>query len=72
MAIQLRVDRESCQSSGRCLAAAPEAFALDGDRLAGATPAASALPLARALEIARGCPALAIEVLDESGAVVEL
>ena len=72
MAIRVRVDRQSCQSSGRCLAAAPEAFALDAERLAAATQAASSLPLARALEIARGCPALAIEVLDESGALVEL
>jgi ferredoxin len=71
MAVRVRVDRQSCQSSGRCLAAAPEAFALDADRLARPTAAASDLPLARALEIARGCPALAIEVFDERGDAVD-
>lgn len=72
MAVRVRVDRQSCQGSGRCLAAAPEAFALDADRLARATPAAAELPLARALEVARGCPALAIELFDERGEPVEL
>jgi ferredoxin len=72
MPIRVRVDRESCQSSGRCLAAAPEAFAFDRERLAEATPGAAALPLERALEIARACPALAIELFDVDGAPIEL
>lgn len=72
MAIRVRVDRQSCLSSGRCIAAAPEAFAFDGDRLAGATAGAGALPLEQAREIARGCPGLAIEVFDERGEPVEL
>jgi ferredoxin len=72
MPIHVRVDRQSCQSSGRCLAAAPEAFALDAERLARATAAASALPLERALDIARNCPALAIELFNDAGEPVEL
>ena len=71
MAIRVRVG-DGCQSSGRCLAAAPEAFAFDGDRLARATAGAEALSLERAREIARACPALAIEVFDERGEPVEL
>jgi ferredoxin len=72
MGIRVRVDRESCQSSGRCLTAAPEAFTFDGDRLAETTPGAGRLSLEEAREIARGCPALAIEVFDERGELVEL
>jgi ferredoxin len=72
MGIRVRVDPQSCQSSGRCLAAAPEAFELDADRLARATAAAAGLDLERAREIARGCPALAIEVFDEAGELVDL
>jgi ferredoxin len=64
VAPRIRVDRQSCQSSGRCVAAAPAAFAFDADRLAYATPAADALPAAEAREIADACPALAIELLD--------
>ena len=72
MGIRVRVDPQSCLSSGRCLAAAPEAFAFDGDRLARATLAAGELGLERARAIARSCPALAIEVFDERGEPVEL
>jgi ferredoxin len=71
MAIRVRVDPDSCQSSGRCVAAAPEAFAFDADRLARAGSGAAELPLERAREIARGCPALAIEVFDAAGELVD-
>jgi ferredoxin len=72
MPLRIRVDPQSCQSSGRCLAASPEAFAFDRERLAAPTAAAAGLPLERALEIARACPALAIEVLDADGRPIEL
>ena len=67
MGFRLRVDATSCQSSGRCVAASPEVFAFDGDRLARLREGAPALPLEEALAIARGCPALAIEVLGDDG-----
>jgi ferredoxin len=72
MAFTLRVDKQSCQSSGRCVGAAPGAFALDADHLAEALPGAAQLSGEQALAIARGCPALAIHVLDEAGEEVEL
>ncbi len=72
MTVRVRVDRQSCQSSGRCVGAAPATFGFDADRLARVEPGAGELPLERALEIARGCPALAIEVLGEDGEPVEL
>jgi ferredoxin len=70
--IRIRVDPQSCQSSGRCLAAAPEAFAFDAERLATPTSAAAELPRERALEIARACPALAIELFEADGRPIEL
>jgi ferredoxin len=72
MGHRLRVDRASCQSSGRCIAAAPAVFGFDADRLAELRAGAPALPLAEALGIARGCPALAIDVLGEDGEPVDL
>jgi ferredoxin len=70
--VRVRVDRDSCQSSGRCVAAAPETFAFDADRLAEVGPGAAALTPERAREIALGCPALAIEVLGDDGEPIEL
>jgi ferredoxin len=70
--LQVRIDKNSCQSSGNCLEAAPGAFAFDQDGLAEARPGAESLPRARLLEIARRCPALAIAILDESGDEIEL
>jgi ferredoxin len=71
MGYRLRVDRTSCQSSGRCLAAAPALFELDEDRLARLRGDAPELPLPAALALARGCPALAIEVLGDDGEPVD-
>jgi ferredoxin len=65
--LQVRIDKNSCQSSGNCVDAAPEAFGFDEDGLAEAGPGAEGLLRARLLEIARRCPALAIAILDESG-----
>jgi ferredoxin len=65
--LRVRIDKNSCQSSGNCLEAAPEAFRFDEDGLAEAGPGAEGLAQARLLEIARRCPALAIAILDESG-----
>ncbi len=67
MPFGVRIDKHSCQSSGNCVDAAPEAFGFDDDGLGDARPRAGQLPRARLLEIARRCPALAIGVLDESG-----
>jgi ferredoxin len=71
VALQVRIDKNSCQSSGNCLEAAPGAFAFDPDGLAEPGPGAESLPRARLLEIARRCPALAIAIFDESGNEIE-
>jgi len=69
--LRVRVDRDSCQSSGRCVHAAPDAFRLDADHLAEATGGAQALSDERKREIARACPALAIHLVDEAGREVD-
>jgi ferredoxin len=71
MAYTVRIDKNSCQSAGNCVEAAPEAFAFDDDGLGDVQPAAEGLPRARLLEIARRCPALAITVFDEAGREIE-
>ena len=60
------VDKQSCLSSGRCVAAEPGAFRLDADRLAEATPAALELPEARLEAVAGACPGLAIALSREA------
>ena len=72
MRLRVRIDKNSCQSSGNCVEAAPEEFGFDEDGLAEAGPGAGDLPRARLLEIARRCPALAIAILDESGNEIEI
>jgi ferredoxin len=68
---RVRIDKESCQSSGRCAQASPETFALDEDHLATLLPGRVASD-ATLLAIARACPALAIRLFDDEGREVEL
>jgi ferredoxin len=72
MGYTVRIDKQRCQSSGRCVHAEPKGFALDSDHLASLLPGAALLSDGRLLEIARQCPALAIAVLDEQGNEVDL
>ena len=67
MALRVRMDKQTCQSAGNCVDAAPEVFGFDADGLGDAGPGAGQLPRSRLLEIARRCPALAITIFDESG-----
>ena len=66
MGYSVRIDKQSCLSSGRCVGAAPEAFGWDEDHLADARAGASSLSREELLEIARNCPSLSITVLDEN------
>jgi ferredoxin len=71
MGFTVRIDKNSCQSAGNCVDAAPEGFGFDEDGLGDVKPAAGSLPRARLLEIARRCPALAISIFDETGREIE-
>lgn len=72
MPYAVRIDKQSCQSSGRCLAAAPQAFGWDGDHLAEPRAGARELSDARLVQIARDCPAMAIALVDAQGREVDL
>lgn len=61
------IDKQVCQSSGKCVDEQPDAFGFDEDDLGEVLPAASTLSRERLLAIAARCPAIAIEVFDEAG-----
>jgi ferredoxin len=61
------VDKQSCLSSGRCVAAAPGAFRFDDDHLAEATQEAHDLSDEQLEAIARACPGQAIELHARDG-----
>jgi ferredoxin len=61
------IDKQGCLASGRCVAAAPEAFGWDEDHLGDVRPAAAGLSRERLVAIARNCPSLSIAVLDQDG-----
>ncbi len=71
MTVRVEVDQESCLSSGRCVADAPEAFQFDADEIAHSVDGGRALDVARLTSIARNCPASAIR-LYEGNRPVEL
>ncbi len=70
-AYTVKVDKQSCLSSARCLDAFPDAFEFDEDHLAQPSVGAAKLRREQALEAARACPGLAISVLDEDGNEIE-
>lgn len=65
MNLRAEVDQDSCISSGRCVAEAPEAFQFDADEIAQAVDGANTLERGRMLQVARGCPSGAIRVLED-------
>ena len=72
MGYTVKIDKQSCLSSGRCVAVAPAAFGLDDDQLAEVLGDAASLPDERLLAIAKACPSYAILLYDEQGQEVEL
>jgi ferredoxin len=68
--VHVRVDQEKCVSAGRCVADEPAAFGFDADELATLLPGATELSAERMIVIARRCPGLAIEVVDDGGVVL--
>ena len=71
MGYTLKIDKQSCLSSGRCVAVAPTAFGLDDDQLAEVLGGAAALSDEQLLAIAKTCPSCAILLHDEQGQEVE-
>lgn len=69
--LRVEADKDSCQSSGRCVKDAPEAFRLDDDHLVELIDGAAALADDRKCHAARSCPAFAIRLFDEAGNEVD-
>ena len=67
MSHQVRIDKDLCMSSGRCVADHPQAFRFDDDEIAEPTDTIDQVSDEALLEAARECPSEAIEVLDASG-----
>ena len=72
MAYTVKIDRDSCISSGTCVADSPTAFDFDDEDIAITLPGITEVPDDRILRIARNCPAGAILLFDESGAEIDL
>ena len=72
MPFRVRIEKSSCQSSGNCVNAAPDAFGWDADDLGDVREAADSLPRERLIEIASRCPALCISIFDENGREIDV
>ncbi len=72
MAYTVKIDKQSCLSSGRCVTVAAETFGFDGDELAETLPGVASVPDERLLEIAKSCPSYAILLYDEQGRELDL
>ncbi len=71
MTYRASVDKDTCISSGRCVADAPATFRFDGDEIAEAAPHHPGLSDDALLGLARACPSGAIRVHDGAGAEIE-
>ena len=72
MGYSVSVDRDSCISSGNCVADSPTGFAFDDDDIAVVKDGAAELPDDRLLRVARSCPAGAIVLRDAAGNEIDL
>jgi ferredoxin len=66
------IDRDSCISSGNCVADSPGAFDFDDEDIAVVKAGAGELPDDRLLRVARNCPAGAIVLRDADGHEIDL
>lgn len=64
MPYRVEVNKDNCLSSGKCVADAPQLFRFDADQISEVIPGATPPSDQEVLEIARNCPALAIELYD--------
>ena len=72
MGYSVSIDRNSCISSGNCVADSPAAFDFDEDDIAVVKDGAAELPDDRLVRVARNCPAGAIVLRDASGNEIDL
>jgi ferredoxin len=72
MSYSVSIDRDSCISSGNCVADSPGAFDFDDDDIAVVKDGVAELPDERLLRVARNCPAGAIVLRDAEGKEIDL
>ena len=72
MGYSVSIDRDSCISSGNCVADSPGAFDFDDDDIAVVKDGVAELPDERLVRVARNCPAGAIVLHDADGNEVDL
>lgn len=70
--MRVTIDENMCFGAGNCVAAEPDAFALDDESIARPTPAAADLPPQRMLHVARSCPSGALELFDSRSGRVDI
>jgi len=72
MGYTAKVDRELCVGAGACIETAPEAFEFDDEHIAVVRPEAEQESEDKLLEVAKACPATAIQLYGEDGQEVDL
>ena len=63
----VRIDKDCCISSGKCVSDAPDAFGFDDEELADVLPGTSELTDEKLIRLARQCPGRAILLTDADG-----
>jgi ferredoxin len=72
MGYTVKVDAETCISTGNCVRTAPTGFAFGDDDVSQPQPAVAELGAEKLVQVARGCPVGAIHLFDENGEEVDL
>lgn len=65
MGYTVKVDSDTCMSTGNCVRAAPQAFDFNDDDVSVPQPGTADLPDDKLVQIARGCPVGAIHLFGE-------
>jgi ferredoxin len=72
MGYSVKIDADTCISTGNCVRAAPTGFAFGDDDVSQPQPAAAELAAEKLVQVARGCPVGAIHLFTDDGEEVEL
>lgn len=71
MGLTVKVDADTCISTGNCVRAAPTAFAFTDDDVSEPQPGAAELADEKLVQVARGCPVGAIHLFAGDGTQVD-
>ncbi len=72
MNYRVKVKKELCISSAKCVSDAPKIFKFDGDELAEPVTEVIQEQLEVLIRLARNCPGEAITIYDENGSEINL